>query len=204
MKLIAVLRNPIDRAYSAYWFAVRNGWESAATFEEAIELEEQRLNGTRQEQTELSYLNQGKYAERLRPFLDQFGHEQVRVVFQDDLRTDAGVAVSETLQWLGVHRKAELDLSKKINVASMPRFRSLQRVLLQENRVKRAVRKFTSPALRWQLQKRILLPLVKHNVRPFTYEPMNARTRERLAEYFEPYNRELKDVLGADIPNWID
>jgi hypothetical protein len=202
MKLIAVLRNPIDRAYSAYWFAVRNGWESAETFEEALELEASRLKGTRQEQTELTYLNQGKYAQRLQPFLDQFGTEQLRVVFQDNLRADPGAAVRETLQWLGVEREAELNMSKPVNVAGMPRFRRLQRVLLQENQVKRALRKVTTPGFRWQFQKRIVLPLVKKNVRPVQYQPMKEETRTRLIEYFAPYNRELEALLGADVPHW--
>jgi len=36
MKLIAILRNPIDRAYSAYWYFVRNGFEKVS-FESALE-----------------------------------------------------------------------------------------------------------------------------------------------------------------------
>src|SRR5438045_9369325 len=36
IKIIIVLRNPISRAYSSYWYAKTTGRENAATFEEAI------------------------------------------------------------------------------------------------------------------------------------------------------------------------
>jgi hypothetical protein len=45
------------RLYSAYWFARFNGWENAPTFEEALALEPQRLEGSYDEQTELTYLS---------------------------------------------------------------------------------------------------------------------------------------------------
>lgn len=61
MKLVVILRNPIDRAYSAYWFARKNGWESCRTFEEAIKREPERLNGSYEEQTELTYLTHSYY-----------------------------------------------------------------------------------------------------------------------------------------------
>ena len=68
MKVLAVLRNPIDRAYSAFWFARRNGWEPAETFEEALALEPTRAEGTLTERTELTYVRHGYYAEQLAVF----------------------------------------------------------------------------------------------------------------------------------------
>ena len=38
-----MLRNPVDRAYSAYWYAIQMGREDKKTFEEAISVEEERL-----------------------------------------------------------------------------------------------------------------------------------------------------------------
>ena len=42
--LVVLLREPVARAYSAYWWARRRGWENIKTYEEALAAEEDRLN----------------------------------------------------------------------------------------------------------------------------------------------------------------
>ena len=49
MKLIVMLRNPVDRAYSHYHHEVAGGHEKLATFEEAIACEDERLAGEARE-----------------------------------------------------------------------------------------------------------------------------------------------------------
>lgn len=41
-KIVMALRDPIDRAYSAYWHMRREGWETKKTFEKALSVEEKR------------------------------------------------------------------------------------------------------------------------------------------------------------------
>src|SRR5438874_9257675 len=77
IKLIVLLRNPVDRAYSQYFHAVELGHEIHSTFEEAIEGEEERTSRERERilQDEhyyssaykhLSYLTRGIYVDQLR------------------------------------------------------------------------------------------------------------------------------------------
>jgi len=40
--VVVILRNPVERAYSGYWFNYRHGWEKAG-FEEALVAEEERI-----------------------------------------------------------------------------------------------------------------------------------------------------------------
>ena len=66
IRLITVLRNPIDLAYSAYWFARTNGWESCGTFEEALKNELARSKGSFIEKAALTYLGHGHYYDQLK------------------------------------------------------------------------------------------------------------------------------------------
>ncbi len=94
-RLIALLRNPVDRAYSHYQQMVRKGREPL-TFEEAIELEEARLRGGRDwllederyasfDHEHYSYLSRGLYANQLLRWSGFFGDEQLLVLKSEDL-----------------------------------------------------------------------------------------------------------------------
>lgn len=91
IKVIALLRNPIDRAYSNYHMNFDLGVESLPTFEQAIEAEAERLDGEVEKiiadpdhslfnHMHLSYLNQGIYADQLERWFSIFPREQVLVV----------------------------------------------------------------------------------------------------------------------------
>ena len=58
-RLIIILRNPIDRAHSSYWYNYWRGIEGCKTFEIALDKEPERLNGTFQERASLTYLAHG-------------------------------------------------------------------------------------------------------------------------------------------------
>ena len=75
VKLIALLRNPVDRAYSQYQMNVRKGVETLS-FEEAIAQEPVRLRNAPNRSSELwrfsSYATRGLYAEHLERWLAAF------------------------------------------------------------------------------------------------------------------------------------
>lgn len=85
-KLIVMLRNPIDRAYSSYQMGMRRGWETLP-FAEAIAIEEERTAGELEKSINdphyigynrhnFAYLARGRYAEQLTSWLRLFPREQ--------------------------------------------------------------------------------------------------------------------------------
>ncbi|TNE91162.1 MAG: hypothetical protein EP330_05820 [Deltaproteobacteria bacterium] len=202
MKLIAVLRDPVSRAYSAYWYARKNGWETLPTFELALEAEDARARGSRQEQAELTYLRHGYYAEQLRPWRDTFGAEQLRVIETGAIRSRPAEVLADLCAWIGVDERFAFDTSERSNTSAMPRFPRIHRALLSDNAFKRAVRRYTSPRLRLAIQRKVISRILKRNQRPFTYPPILPETRERLAEHFAPHNAALADEFGVDVSRW--
>ena len=111
VKLIVLLRNPVDRAYSQYHHAVELGHETIPTFEEAIEAEEERI--AREEENilkdehyyseqykHLSYLSKGIYVDQLRVWMDLFPREQFLILKSEDFYTDPAATFKEVLTFL--------------------------------------------------------------------------------------------------------
>jgi hypothetical protein len=96
VRLIMLVRNPVDRAFSQYGHEVRVGYEDAPTFEEALEREEHRLRGEEERlsadpgyasyaHNHYSYLLRGQYAPQLRRWFEQFPRERLLVLRSEDL-----------------------------------------------------------------------------------------------------------------------
>jgi len=201
MKIVAVLRNPIDRAYSAYWFARYRKTETAETFEEALAREPQRLRGTFQERAEFAYLAHGHYAGQLQPFRAAFGAEKVHCVLSDLLGKDPAAVVADVAAWLGASAPDEGISYARANESGMARVGWIP-WLLNQDRLSALARRLTPDALRLNLRKYVLDPLLRANTRPFRYPPMRPETRARLVEYFRPHNEALAELLGRALPGW--
>ena len=76
-RLIVLLRNPVDRAYSDYQQARRKGWETR-TFEEAIEAEKAQLPASSK------YLSRSTYVDHLLRWSKHFADEQMLVLKSED------------------------------------------------------------------------------------------------------------------------
>jgi hypothetical protein len=111
-KLIVLLRNPVDRAFSHYQLEVRQGNEPLS-FEDAIAAESTRLAGEveriRDDDTyasfahqHYSYLARGRYVEQLRRWLTLFPREQLLVLKSEDFYRDPGAGYQRVTDFLGL------------------------------------------------------------------------------------------------------
>lgn len=110
VKLIVLLRDPAERAFSHYHHEVKMGCEDA-TFEEALELEEKRLEGEKEKVLadgaylsyallHYSYLARGIYIDQLKAWRAFFPKEQLLVLKSEDLYTNASDVFSSVLDFL--------------------------------------------------------------------------------------------------------
>lgn len=111
VKLIAALRNPVDRALSHYHHEVRRGRETL-DFEDALKKEAGRLRAEKERllhdptyhsfaHQRLSYLERGLYAQQLEEWYRHFPREQFLVLRSEDLFRDAQWAVNRVFDFLG-------------------------------------------------------------------------------------------------------
>jgi len=80
VKLVFMLRDPVDRAYSNWCWSKMNGWETL-TFEQAILAEGKRGKPHEIMTNPFDYLRRGMYAEMLEPYLLQFPRKQIKIYF---------------------------------------------------------------------------------------------------------------------------
>jgi sulfotransferase family protein len=94
VKLIALLRNPVDRAFSHYRMAVRIGGEKRA-FDEVISSQLEKPDF-------ISMLTLGEYGRILRLFLRYFPPEQLLVLFTEELEKHPQVVLDSILTHIGL------------------------------------------------------------------------------------------------------
>lgn len=104
-KFIALLRNPIDRAYSGYQMKVRRGVETLS-FEDAIDKERERLSGSDDPVSlpwrHYSYLKRGLYVDQLKRWMSVFPREQFLILKSEDFYENPGWVLNQTLEYLGL------------------------------------------------------------------------------------------------------
>jgi hypothetical protein len=112
VKLIALLRDPVDRAYSHHQHEVARGFEDLS-FEEALEREPERLAGELERMREdpsynsfavqhHTYLSRGRYAEQLEVWYGLFPKDQILVLPSEELFSDPDRTFRAVLAFLGL------------------------------------------------------------------------------------------------------
>jgi hypothetical protein len=112
IKMIALLRNPIDRAISNYQHMVRLGIENE-TLERALELEQERTAGEREKllsngsfysfsHHHFSYLARGLYATELEPWFDHFPKEQFLITSSEAFYANPAQVFTKSLEFIGL------------------------------------------------------------------------------------------------------
>ncbi|MBL0884714.1 sulfotransferase domain-containing protein [Myceligenerans indicum] len=112
-RILLVVRNPVERAFSHFRERRRENAEPLETFEEALAVEDERLDGEEERiladpryrsyaHEHLSYRAQGEYAPHLRRWMRYFPAEQVHVLVAEDFYADPQRACDAVANFLGI------------------------------------------------------------------------------------------------------
>ena len=170
IKLIALLRNPIDRAYSQHWLEIKGRYETLS-FEEAIKCEQDRIAGEREKilkdenyhsfkHRRYTYLTRGIYIDQIEYWLNYFPRDQFLFLKAEDLYSNPASIVRQTLEFLGIPDN-EIDTNKEYKKYKVPSKTGYKT-------------KDSAPKL-------------------------DPTARKYLVEYFKPFNARLYEFLGRDL-----
>ncbi len=197
-KIIIVLRNPTERAFSAYSHLVKDGRETLS-FEEALEVEEQR----KRDNYEFIwfYKEVGFYYSPVKTYLDAFGKENVRIYLYDDFMKHPFVLIEDICKFMDVGTNFVPDMSTKHNVALIPRIRSIQNFLLDYNHTfKKAFRPLFLNTI-GQENTEVLINYFKNkNLRKQKIDP---ETRKYLIELYRDDILMLEKLIKRDLSSWL-
>lgn len=196
-KLIIVFRNPVDRAYSAYWFACLQGHETIKTFEEAINSPITRTDNVLTRGI-IDYKGRGHYAEQLEMLYTYFDKKNVLVLLQEDLQKDMQGVIKNIFQFSGLDDSFTPDLGKKYRESARSKSQLLSNYLSGNNIFKKIVKRiFPSKVLT-----SARLKLRDMNSENFTPPKMNPEIRKELVAHYKPYNEALSKLIGRDLSSW--
>ncbi len=117
VRLLAILRNPFDRAFSSYQMYQRLGMDEL-TFQESVEHELARLEGRVAARDEWrQHLHLGFYGRALKRYLGEFPRDQVGIYLYDDLEVEPTVLISGLYGFIGVDTSFRPNMSKRHNAA---------------------------------------------------------------------------------------
>lgn len=142
-KIVLILRDPVERAFSHYRERRRGDFEELATFEEALAAEPDRLAGAEERirrepgyrsyaHEQQSYRAQSEYAPALRRWLEHFPAEQVHVSAAEDFYQDQQRACDGIFKFLGLP-SAPLRSAKVLNAAPSQELKDSTRQELAEH-----------------------------------------------------------------------
>jgi hypothetical protein len=183
-RLIAILRDPVDRAYSHYWHNRTRGHEPLS-FAEAVEAEDERLRDPDEvTRARFGYLDCGRYLSQLELLTSTFSRESLRVVLFEDLRANRLAVVQYLYRFLGVN-----DTVVPTTLAEVKnRF-----VTFRSPRLRGPIRRLPSPLRR---------VAGRMNIRYVRYPPMESDIRTALQRRFEDERRALAAWLGNELAGW--
>ncbi len=119
-KIIIVLRDPVERAYSHYLMDVREGWVRAP-FDQALREDwNQRSKGFGVSHL---YIELGLYYDQVKRYLDLFGRSQVRILMLGNLNKFPARTVTEVFEFLELTPGHAIDTSYVGNEFGLPRWR---------------------------------------------------------------------------------
>ena len=189
-KIIVMLRNPIDRAFSHYLMDYRLGLVSES-FEDIVKKKSSHKYANLFYQ---QYIKLGEYTSQLKRYFNVFNSENILLIDYEDFKKDVVGVVNKTYLFLGVNDDFQPNLNKKYNTYSMPK-----------NRI---IRYFYSFVLLRNLLTSIFTKEMIKNTRNFLFKSdkqpiMEVETRHFLKKHFQKDVNELSELLNKDYTKWI-
>lgn len=202
VKLIAILRNPVDRAYSSFLHLVRDYREPLLDFEKALEAEEKRI---RENWEYLWYYKKaGFYGEQLQRYFERFSPKQIYIGLYEDLKQNPAQLIQDIFRFLEVDENFTPNLSKKYNVSSgsqsvsrVPKNKTWHKFLSQSNPIKSILKPLIPSSLRNSVRE----DLKQRNLGQPSFKP---EIRRQLIEIYRQDIIKLEGLIQRDLSQWLE
>ncbi|HXV33420.1 MAG TPA: sulfotransferase [Gaiellaceae bacterium] len=188
VKLVAVLRNPVERAFSDYLMYVRDGDEKLDFAAALDEQEERRRAGS----PTGYYLETGFYGRQLRPYFEAFSRERIQVHLFEDFAADPDSVLEPLYAFLGVDPALGTTLERAVNVSGVPRNALVGAAVRGGKRV--------APLLPEAVRRRAKSALVRGLDRP----TLSPGLRARLVDLYREDIAELERLLERPLGRWLE
>lgn len=193
-RVIAILRNPVDRAYSQFMHHVRDTFEWTRSFEKAFYNESERL----EKGPFWHYRRMGYYYPQLRRYFDRLGRSKIKVFLFEDFTDDIRGSMQDVFVFLGVDGHASINAPEsRKNVTGVPRRNVLHQVLSLPWRYP-VLRKLVA-LVPESIRQSLALMRQKNLEKP----PLSEEVRARISKTYREDILQLQDLLERDLSRWL-
>lgn len=189
VKIIIILRNPIDRAYSNYMHAIRDDWENL-TFEESIIQEEYRIK--HHWAWPYHYIKTGFYYNQVKAYLDNFSN--VKIYLYEDFK-EQKLLLNDLFNFLEI-KNYNVEDESIFNASGYPKNKIIHKFVNNESWIKTIVR----PVARKLLPKNFMSNLKNNNLKKVALDP---KTRVYLQSIYIDDIQRLSSLIARDLTHWI-
>jgi len=194
-KLIVMLRDPVERAFSNYVWAVQPGAEPITNFTDALAAEPERINhnwGPR-----WHYKAQGFYYRQLKLYYENFTRQQIKIYLHEDFVANPVAVLQDIFKFLAIDNTFCPDMSKKHNTSQIPRNKTWHKFINQPNLIKSIIKPLLPVDLRQNIKKN-----AKNNN---LYKPqLSPEVRQLLITEYQPDILQLQELIGRDLSKWLE
>lgn len=194
-KIIISLRDPVERAFSAYTFLISERREFLS-FEDGLAQEEKRRReGWRHI---WFYKEAGFYFRCVKAYLENFS--SVTVCLFDDLKMRPVPLVQDLYRFLGVDPSFVPDVTVRYKASGIPRSQAINRLFEEPSRLRSLARAVGTLLLKedgWIKWRDRL------KARTYARAGMKPETRARLEAAFSEDILELQELIGRDLSAWL-
>jgi hypothetical protein len=184
LKIIVILRDPVDRAYSHAF------WDRSYSQQELQNFDDLVLSSKK-------ILRPGLYATHLKKYLRCFGEDQVKTFLYDDLRQDSREFVTNMYAFLGVKSDFEPDVNKRYHSGNVKIDNSYNKLLKRGKALSPTLRALVPAPMRSFLRN----ALISKSTAP--KPKMSSQLRHELMQYYRDEVMELEGLTGLKVSRWV-
>lgn len=194
IKLIAILRNPVERAYSNFLHHLRDDLETTNDFEKALSFEDERIQANWW--WGFHYAKAGLYYNQIKAYLDIFSTDQIKIYLYEQLLDSPDSLFQDIFRFLDVNDNFSPDLSIRENKTGIPKNRFLNRFLRDGNLLKASLK----PLIPFKIRKQLIAKINNHNLeKPRLDDELNTQ----LSIFFRDDILKLQDLIDRDLSTWL-
>ena len=195
VKIIAILRQPTDRAYSNFLHTKRADRENVNSFEQAIKIEKERISDNWSPL--YHYIQKGFYSVQLKRYYNLFPKENIKVYLFEDVVKNPKETLKDIFKFLNVDENIEIDVSKKSNVSGTPK--GILGFILKKMRYYNLMPKFVIS----DYLPTFIINLLFKSVYKDTEKLDSVLRKELTDKYYREEILKLEKLIDRDLSNWL-
>jgi hypothetical protein len=194
VRLIVVLRNPVERAYSHYWMYRLAGRETES-FARALDQEEVRRSNNWG--SGWQYGRTGCYAQHIGRFLTLFPRERLLITLYEDFERDPISFMKDLFRFLNVDESFVPSMNVRYNVSGLPKSALTRFLLSSRHPIRQTLKNMVPKSARFHLATRLRQ---KYLSKP----EMPEDCKDRLREMYRTDLADLEKMLNRSLDHWIN